>query len=81
MLIDELSTKNHTLDKNDFSIRFHIVSGKLKAPIEIEILAHNFKERIKKVDIIPKKILKSLLHKNPNMNIKVFLFLGSMGFN
>jgi len=81
LLIRLLSGKDIVLKSNEISVRILQTSGgKMIAPIEIEVIAHSFKERVDKQDTICGEIRSYLLEKHPACgDIRVWLQLSELG--
>jgi hypothetical protein len=75
----ELSGKDIQLDTNEISVRLIEVKGEgMLAPIEVEINAANFKDRIERQDEICLTIQKYLIDALQT-DVKVWLILSELG--
>ena len=80
-IAQELTCKEIKLKPEEISIRLINAGGDgMISPIEIEITAHAYKERVEKQDQICLNIAKYLQDKNPTFGgIKVWLILTELG--
>lgn len=78
---NSLSCEGSRLKEGDFSIiPFPYNSlNQLSADMEIRITAHNFQERIDRSNQIGKEIKDAILKEFPHLEIKVFIFLCTIG--
>jgi hypothetical protein len=69
------------LNPNEISVRvIPVTVGKMIAPIEIEIIAHAFDDRVEKQDAISSSVRMFLLEKYPACeDIRVWLQLSELG--
>ncbi len=77
----QLTCGDIRLNSNEVSIRFITTSGSgLLAPLEVEITAASFKERVEKQDAICLNIQNFILEKiNSLKDVKVWLILSELG--
>ncbi|MDO8591547.1 MAG: hypothetical protein Q7R60_01305 [bacterium] len=78
---NELTCGDIKLDANEVSVRFISSNGNgMLAPVEVEITAAAFKERVEKQDEICLNIRKFILDKvNSLQDVKVWLILAELG--
>ncbi len=76
----ELSCGDITLGPDEVSVRLIAATGKgMIAPIELEITAHAFKERIEKQDEICLRIREFIKSKLGDEDVRVWLLLPQLG--
>ena len=80
-LVNKLSNKDITLTPEEISVRFIQVEGDgMIAPVEIEITAHEFAERVKEQDEISSSLRDNLKKNYPQLgDIRVWLILSQLG--
>ena len=77
---EQLTCGDIKLDSNEVSIRFLQARGKgMLAPVELEITAAAFKERVEKQDEICLNIQKFILDETDLTDVKVWLILTELG--
>jgi len=79
-IASKLSCGEIDLKSEEVSVRLIKPAGSMIAPIELEIFAHEFEERVRKQDEICNEVRKFLLNKIPNVeDIRVWLILSQLG--
>lgn len=76
---EQLTCGDIALTSEEVSIRFLIVSGgTMIAPVEVEILAHSFAERVERQDEVCLAV-RDYIKKEVDLDVKVWLQLSELG--
>jgi hypothetical protein len=80
VIAEKLSGQSRTLTPQEVSLRLIEVRGEgMIAPLELEILAHRYEERVGKADAICRELRHMLLDHLPISDARVWLTLTELG--
>lgn len=79
MAANELSVEEWPIDETHISLRFNSVSGALIGEVELELIAHQFGDRVARKDEVCSRI-RSHFEKRWKREVRVWMHLVEMGY-